>query len=418
LPADSCDWYDDWGNDECPAPREPTASNIGEPASPETSPPKTTASPDIADNARPPAVPLAFEMPAVQQEAQQANVRTKPMANLLMSPISRGNSVAITVSSPVPFPHADKLGHFPAFMSRSALFRCGQARTSDTHQISPADPTPIGTPIDIAIQGNFSMKYTGPRLGMSDKLVFEAVVDIAKSSKHDIGMPLRTSLRSIALAMGWKDLGGGSLRWISMSLARLSQAHVEIDSGTSLRCSGKLLGHVLIDPSGVAIQFDQAFTLQAFSNDKQFFVDRKRTATLSGTLAQWLHDFLSTHEQGNPHDLAYLREMSGFNAASGKFPSQLRDAMNELVAMGNTLVASYTIDRLGKKSSDAWKLILVRGTEKPKFVQPTGALAAHGSNSVNHATEGIMPSSRSARSTASARAYPPKPPKRRPGVVL
>ncbi len=426
LPADRCDWYDDWGDDECPTPREPKASEIGEPVSPDTPTPTTTATPDIADNGRPPAVPLAVEMPAVQGEALQANVHAQPMATPLQSPSSLGNSVVKTVSSPVPFPHADKLGHFPAFMSRSSLFRCGQARTSDTkvqpisddQKIIAAGSTPIVTPIDIAIQGNFSMKYTGPRLGMSDKLVFEAVVDIAKSSKHDIGMPLRTSLRSIALAMGWKDLGGGSLRWISMALARLSQAHVEIDSGTSLRCSGMLLKHVNIDASGVAIQFDQSFTLQAFSNDNQFFVDRKRTATLSGSLAQWLHDFLSTHEQGDPHDLSYLREMSGFNAAAGKFPKQLRDAMNELVAMGNTLVASYTIARLGKKSSDDWKLILIRGTEKPKFILPPGSIPTHDSRSANHATGGINPKSRSTRNAASARPYTPKPPKRRPGVVL
>jgi hypothetical protein len=110
--------------------------------------------------------------------------------------------------------------------------------------------------------------------------------------------------------------------------------------------------------------------------------------------------------------------MSGFNAAAGKFPSQLRDAMNELVAMGNALVASYTIDRLGKKSSDDWKLILVRGTEKPKFTLPPGSIPTHESRSANHATGDINPKSRSTRNTASARPFTPKPPKRRPGVVL
>jgi hypothetical protein len=343
-----------------------------------------------------------------------------------LSPNTPAKKVASTFSAPILFPHANKLGHFPAFMSRSALFRCGQARTSDTkvqpitddQLIIAARTTPATNPIDIEIQGDFSLKYTGPRLGMSDKLVFEAVVDIAKSSKQDIGIPLLTSLRSIALAMGWKDLGGGSLRWISMALARLSQAHVEIDSGTTLRCSGFLLEHVHIDTSGVEIQFDQAFTSNAFSNDKQFFVDWKRTAALPSSLAQWLHDFLSTHEQADPHDILYLRKMSGFETAAGKFPSQLRNAMNELAAMGSSLVASYTIDQLGKKTSDDWKLTIVRGTDKPKYILPTGAFPSHVSNSANHAKEIVKPSSRPARSMTTAGPYTPKPPKRRSGVVL
>lgn len=369
------------------------------------------------------ALPVSIQpAPTIHGVAKVATVVAATRSVPIASPTI---ATSPATSPPVPFPNFNLLGHFPAFMTRSSLFRCGQARTSDdrkqkskipvvaTHLQVQSFPT-----IELDIQGDFSLAYTGPRLGMSDKLVYEAVIDIAKAAKHDINTPLRTSLRAISLAMGWEDLGGGTLRWISTALIRLSCAQVEIDSGTSLRCCGRLLEQVNVDTTGVQIRFDPAFTLKAFSNDQQFLIDRKRSAGLSGTLAQWLHDFLSTHEEGHPLTVGYLLQISGFEAASGKFPGQLRTAMDELVDKAPTLVAAYSIDRRGKKSSDKWEMTVKRGEDKPKFKRPPGA--SSGANTGIKGNASQIPKAGSAQTHGASKRWSAqgKPPNRRAGVVL
>jgi TrfA protein len=270
---------------------------------------------------------------------------------------------------PLPFPHSGKLGYFPAFMSRSALFRCGHAR------IGHSSKAAMMAEIDIPIAGEITLRYCGPRLGMSDKLVYQAIVDIAKAGFHDINTPLRTSLRTIALALGWKNLSGGSLNWVADSIIRLCDAHVSITSATPMRCSGYLLKSMAADAAGIEIEFDAAFISVAFTQDQLFKSNASRTASLQSSLARWLHDYLATHTKRAEIDMKYLRTLCGYEASKGKFPSSLREALKELAETAPMIMQSYEL-LSGTKDSDTWKLKPALATEKPQYIMPAGYKAA------------------------------------------
>ena len=86
-----------------------------------------------------------------------------------------------------PIPMQGKLGHFPAFMTRSGLF--GVARTA-----------PLSLPLpmsEVMVQGKYELEYEGPRLNMTDKAVWQAVVDMAKESALNFNEPLHSHFRKI-----------------------------------------------------------------------------------------------------------------------------------------------------------------------------------------------------------------------------
>lgn len=86
-------------------------------------------------------------------------------------------------------------------------------------------------------------------------------------------------------------------------------------------------------------------------------------------LAQWLHDFLSTHSKSENLTVDYIREMCGFEGVTKRFPAQLRIALDELIKSAPELVVSYSIDDQGR-SSDRWGVTINRGSEMPKFEMP------------------------------------------------
>jgi hypothetical protein len=199
--------------------------------------------------------------------------------------------------------------------------------------------------------------YTGPRLDMHDKLVWETAVQIAKDRKAPVGTTFVISLRDFASRMGWKNPSGTNLKWIWTSIKRLSRAHLEYkatpkdakpgdeaaEMPSVVEGVGNLIAGAQRNGDSYAIQICEHFSKFAFELDKQFLIQIKRRETLHGLLAKWLHDFLSTHSKEQEFDLCYLRELSGFTGRQKDFPVKLKQALDELKESIPTLVADHEL---------------------------------------------------------------------------
>jgi hypothetical protein len=273
-----------------------------------------------------------------------------------------------------PIAHWSRPDVFPSLTARSSLFCASRIGTYNT------DDSKIET-MQLKCQGA-SLTYSGPRLDMHDKLVWETAVQIAKDRKAPVGTTFVISLRDFASRMGWKNPSGTNLKWIWTSIKRLSRAHLEYKAtpkegrgadehreATAVEGVGNLIAGAQRRGDSYAIQICEQFSKFAFELDKQFLIQIKRRETLKGLLAKWLHDFLSTHTKEQEFDICYLRELSGFTGRQKDFPVKLNQALVELKTSIPGLVADYEILKKGK-SSDDWTVMVHRGDEKPQFVLP------------------------------------------------
>lgn len=268
-------------------------------------------------------------------------------------------------------PNWNKPDYFPSLTARSSLFcasRLGSYNTDET----------VNQTIEIKCQGA-TILYTGPKLDMHDKLVWEVAVQIAKDRKAPVGTIFTISLRDFALRMGWKEPSGANLKWIWSSIKRLSRAHLEYksistqdDGSPAIEGVGNLIAGALKIGDTYSIQICEHFSKFAFELDKQFMIQIQRREALGSLLAKWLHDFLSTHSKEHEFDLVYLRDLSGFTGRNKDFPLKLKKALQELKDSVPTLVADFKMDE-SSKSSENWSVMIVRGDEKPHFTIPRPA---------------------------------------------
>lgn len=253
-------------------------------------------------------------------------------------------------------PHKRHPNNFPGFIARSAMFRA-----SNSSECFPQ-------PTTVRAQGCL-LTLSGPKLGMRDKHVWETAIQIAKERASNIGDAFEIELRDLARRMGSTNYSGRALTSLWESLERLALCRVEFEIGASCKGIGSLLATAFRDEGRLYLRLNPDFAIPALLGDKQFLFDQGRRRALPLALSQWLHDFYSTHKQSRDIDLAYLRKLCGYEGCPRNFPSKLRTAMKALVEAAPSLVESFEIVETGR-SSDAWKLRVVLGSEKPSFLQP------------------------------------------------
>lgn len=263
---------------------------------------------------------------------------------------------------PTVLAHADKPDLFPALAARSALFRVGRPSASDAPHQGP-----------VPSQGNYALSLFGPWPRMRDKAVWEAAMGLAKEAGN-AAEPFRISLSAIAARMGLSDTSGAALDAIWASLELLAACRIEFTLPKGARCGGSLLRAATKVGRARFIQVDMALAGPLFREDYQFKMDGARRAKLGGSLAQWLHDFLSTHDaQDKPLTLGYLRELCGYDGPRKSFPALLRGALDELAQKAPELLQSHSLKKRSR-ASDAWSIELSRGSARPSFAKPqTGA---------------------------------------------
>lgn len=255
-------------------------------------------------------------------------------------------------------PHCDKPNHFPAFMSRSALFKVGR------FDMDAASCGPRTIPAQ-----HCQLIATGPRLNMRDKAVWEAAIQAAKEQHADVSQAFVISLRDLARRMGETDMCAERLDSIWESLARLAAARIEFKTENHGAGIGCLVATIAKKDGQCYLRLNADFATAALLEDKQFKLNTARRALLGSSIAQWMHDFLSTHSTAMEMDLAYIKGLCGYDGVARNFPSKLRAAMDEIVEKAPELVSSYEIIE-GQRNSDKWKLSIVKGSDKPSFAMP------------------------------------------------
>lgn len=259
---------------------------------------------------------------------------------------------AISASRAVP--HKRRPNNFPGFMARSAMFRASIANGA------------FDQPTVVRAQG-CTLTLSGPKLGMRDKHVWETAVQIAKERAPTIGDAFEVELRDLARRMGSNNRGAKALSAIWNSLEKLALCRAEFELGNSCKGIGSLISTVIRDGGRIYVRLNPDFAVPALLGDRQFLFDQSRRSALPSALAQWLHDFFSTHTVAKEMDLLYLRELCGYDGSPKNFPGKLRAAMQAVVQAAPGMVASFEIDD-ATRNSDSWILRVTLGDQEPSFL--------------------------------------------------
>lgn len=268
------------------------------------------------------------------------------------------NDVELGSSCFIEVPCRTKTDHFPGFMSRSALFRAAQ--TSNLVEERP---------VQIPSQ-ECSIQVLGPRLSMRDKAVWEIAIQLAKEKSIDMSQPFEISLREFVRRLGETDTSGAGLESIWQCLVRLSLARISFEIKGYCTGQGSIFS-TAIKRNGICyVRLNPDFVAPALTRDIQFKINTPRRNSLAMPLAQWLHDFYSTHEQLNRgNDIKYLRNLCGYSGPKRNFPAKLHSAMTELWKAAPELIQSFELIK-STRDSDDWLLKVTRGAETPRFEQP------------------------------------------------
>jgi len=257
-----------------------------------------------------------------------------------------------------PMPRRAKTGHYPALACRSSLFGIGAA--------TPNAPDLVH--VALAAPASYGLKYSGPRLTLHDKAVWEAAIDLAKPTGRGVGAGAAIPLRAIAEHMGLSSRGGPALASIHARLLRLERARVSFTTHAGVRASGPLLASVAIIGQTATVEFDPGIAQDLLGGgEDQFLVNAARRRTLGSSLAQWLHDYASTHKAIPTLDLRHLRGLCGYGGEKRHFPKALSLALGEVAAAAPTLLKSHAINRNGQ-DSDMWTVDMSKGDENPVFL--------------------------------------------------
>lgn len=328
--------------------------------------PEISSKPEAVDARGPiPAgvAPLAAPCPAAPTPAASAVAATPPAAPPQSSQpagvppsLARTSERASDAAEPIPLPVVDKLDRFPALASRGGLFRVG----IDGGQVFKA--------VELAcLEKERRLVYTGPKLTMDDKRVWEVVLATAK--QRGAGVEIRLSARGVAAALK-RSTGGKETNRIVASLKRLAQAEIIYELPGGARGSARLLKSLRKAPGCWMATLDPDL-LTALREDKQFRIDVARRESLSSRLAKWLHDFLSTHAPASKWDfeLGRLAELCGADPHDTHFPANLDDALTELMRSCPSVLASHQLGRIGREWA-FWTVSMRKGDEKAEFTWP------------------------------------------------
>ncbi|QJE02520.1 hypothetical protein HH212_22925 [Massilia forsythiae] len=261
------------------------------------------------------------------------------------------------IGKPLSMSHPADLDMFPAFMSRSALFGAFRPNCGGTHEGA------------LKAAGEVSIAFTGPRLSMADKRVWEAIVRVAKRERHDLAQPFKARLAEIAEMAGY---GRGQSRSAWAAIERLARSNLDA-TVYGAKAKGWLL--MSATPSGrdATVRLDPGLVEPAFAETMLASMAGAVGDGIQAPLAQWLRDYFSTHKPlAKPLTLDYLRTLSGFPSQPKHFVAALEASMEQLRAGRPDLIASWSIDKgEGDVNKSAnWTLLAVRGSAKPDVKHP------------------------------------------------
>lgn len=347
-----------------------------------------------------PQPPMARPSPSAKTSAFEPTVKPRPPQHVAVESIeslvaSAGKPFTASGATPspnaqkvwgappqadaagAPIPGADRPERSPAMAHRSGLFRVGTSMGVMFEGVELA-----------CFEKDRRVVYTGPKLTMDDKQVWE--VALAEGKRRGAGKEFLLPARRVAKAVG-KTLSGPGTSSIAESFKRLAQAVVHYNLPGGVSGSGRLLGSARQTSAGWSISID-AGLIPAFGEDKQFEIATSRRARLPTDLARWLHDFISTHAKGTSwtFELEELADLCGSQADS-HFPARLEAALNKLRETCPEVLESFEIVRHHREWT-SWQARVVKGAEQAKFGTPAEeerkALAKKDKSAARNASQG------------------------------
>jgi hypothetical protein len=225
---------------------------------------------------------------------------------------------------------SEKVRGLPNTLARCALFTAAGKKEVRSK---------LQEAVVFSVQG-FTLIYSGQELRQDDQDVFLQLVHMTRGVP--VGHKLEITGYAILKAIGW-GTGGRDYTRLRESIERLADTKIKI-TGTDMEFRGGLLPSMTrvgdsasskfslwLDPSVISLFGENAYTL----------VDWDMRLTL-GSLAKWFHSFYFTHREPLGYRVETLHRLCGSRStAMRSFRSKLRDALDELVAIG--FLDSYEI---------------------------------------------------------------------------
>ena len=173
--------------------------------------------------------------------------------------------------------------------------------------------------------GDDEIKYSGQELRQSDCLVFMALVNLARNLK--VGTRVLFSVQELCEAL-WGDYSGASRKRLKDTITRLQKAVMRFPT-----FQVQLVGLFEYPERGKwAISFDKH--ILGLFKDQHVWTELGVRRQLSTGLATWLYGYVRSQTILIPTPLRNLRNACGSTALEKTFRKMVRDAMDELVAVG------------------------------------------------------------------------------------
>lgn len=221
-----------------------------------------------------------------------------------------------TQQEQLPLPKwTDRVRGVPNAILRSALFGIASGRQREELKEK-----------EVSAFGGLSVRQTGQELNQGDRDVWDQLIHLARTGglENCVEFSASSFLASIGRTAGGKDM-----QWLQKAIDRLMLTKVEIDDGVHVFC-GTLIPQTFKNKQTCRyVVFLNPTISNLYSSGGWTMIDLQRREALRGhPLAQWLHDFFSTHAEPLPFSVAKIHAMCGSkNRQLRGFRRELREAL-------------------------------------------------------------------------------------------
>lgn len=219
----------------------------------------------------------------------------------------------------------------PDSMLRSALFsatRRGKRRYLDDERI--------------AAVSNIEIRQTGQQLQQVDLDVWIELVRLAaEQESQTIHVPLKALLKRLR-----RDTGQQNRKRLLSTLLRLNAVVVSIEHDKRVYSGSLIFEQSRDEQQHLVIQLNPRIA-RLFDKNGWTHLQLAQRRQLRSPLAQWLHAYLSSHQDPFPVKVATLRELSGSNSNTlFHFRSELRSAIGNVQAATSWRIRIDSNDKL------------------------------------------------------------------------
>jgi hypothetical protein len=197
----------------------------------------------------------------------------------------------------------------------------------------------------LSSQGDVEVRYHGKQLDMADQDVLLHALNLAAgkkpaaetpegeiASEARVGINRKEFLEAIGMAKS-----GQNYKWLEQAFKRLATGSVEVRKGR-LFAIYHLIGNLMYDSEAGDYFFYVPRSTFAFFLENAFgYVNMKRRLALETRVdvAKWIQSFAASHAKGEyAIGVAKLKELCAYESPLRKFREALREALDELVRVG------------------------------------------------------------------------------------